>query len=168
MIRRAKIQEIPEIMALTKACAYHMIERGIFQWNEHYPSSVAFEKDILRNELYVFEKSSMIVGIIAITPLMVKEYEPVVWLTKNHNNIYIHRLAVHPAHQGQGYAQQLMSFAEKLAQKKNYTSIRLDTFSQNVRNQRFYEKRGYVKLEDIHFPMQSEHPFHCYELVLQH
>ncbi|MGM0391936.1 MAG: GNAT family N-acetyltransferase, partial [Bacteroidota bacterium] len=30
----------------------------------------------------------------------------------------------------------------------------------------FYESRGYQKLGDIYFPKQSEHPFHCYELIL--
>ena len=168
MIRRAKIQEIPEILELTKACAHHMSEQGIFQWNAHYPSSGAFKKDISRNELYKLEKSGIIVGIIAITPLMDKEYKPVNWLTKNDNNVYIHRLAVHPDHQGQGYAQELMSFAEDLAYQKKYTSIRLDTFSKNLRNQKFYEQRGYRKLEEIFFPLQSKDPFHCYELVLQY
>lgn len=168
MIRRAKIQEIPEILVLTKACAHHMSEQGIFQWNEHYPSSKAFERDISRNELFVLEKNSKIVGIIAITSLMDEEYKPVQWLSKNYNNLYIHRLAVNPDHQGLGYAQELMSFAEDFAYENKYTSIRLDTFSQNYRNQRFYEQRGYVKLEDIFFPLQSELPFHCYELVLQY
>jgi ribosomal protein S18 acetylase RimI-like enzyme len=59
-----------------------------------------------------------------------------------------------------------MSFAEEFAQKNNYASVRLDTFSVNKRNQRFYELRGYKKLGDIYFPKQSEFPFHCYELIL--
>ena len=59
-----------------------------------------------------------------------------------------------------------MKFAEHYAQENNVLSIRLDTFSQNKRNQKFYELRGYKKLGDIFFPKQSKHPFHCYELVL--
>ena len=81
-------------------------------------------------------------------------------------NIYIHRLGVHPNRQGKGYAQQMMQFAENHARDNGFISVRLDTFSQNARNQRFYEKRGFQKLGDIFFPKQSEHPFHCYELVL--
>jgi len=97
---------------------------------------------------------------------MDKEYKNVKWITNNRKNIYIHRLAIHPDHQGQGYAQQLMDYAEQFAIENNYTSIRLDTFSQNKRNQLFYELRGYKKLGDIYFPKQSECPFHCYELIL--
>ena len=165
MIRRAKIHELPKIMALTRACTDHMRQQGIYQWNEHYPSAKAFEIDLERNELYALPKEEEIIGVIAITTLIDKEYEPVKWLTTNGNSIYIHRLAVHPDHQGQGHAQSLMAFAEDLARKEGYNSVRLDTFSQNHRNQRFYEQRGYVKLEDVYFPEQSHHPFHCYELV---
>ncbi len=166
MIRRAKIEEITEILELTDACAQHMIEGGIFQWNEHYPSEQAFIKDIARDELYVIEVEGSIIGVIAITTSIDKEYVPVQWLTQNGNNLYVHRLAVHPGFQGRGYAQKLMSFAEKMAKEKQYDSIRLDTFSKNQRNQRFYEQRSYKKLGDIYFPQQSEYPFHCYELIL--
>jgi ribosomal protein S18 acetylase RimI-like enzyme len=97
---------------------------------------------------------------------MDEEYHSINWLTKNNNNLYIHRVAIHPEHQGKGYAQQLMGFAENFAIENNYTSIRLDTFSQNTRNQKFYELRGYKRLGNIYFPKQSEHPFYCYELIL--
>ena len=166
MIRRAKISEIPDILVITKACAVFMIDNQIYQWNEHYPSATVFENDIERDELYVLEIAKKVVGTIVITTLVDEEYLPIKWLTPNSNNVYIHRLSVHPEHQGKGYAQKLMDFAENNAKEKGYLSIRLDTFSQNKRNQKFYEKRGYQRLGDIFLPKQSEHPFHCYELVL--
>jgi len=58
MIRLAKIPEIPEILALTKACAAHMIANGIYQWNANYPNAEAFKKDVQRGELYVLMKST--------------------------------------------------------------------------------------------------------------
>lgn len=167
MIVHAKISEIPEIMKLTRACARAMIANEIYQWNEHYPSNEAFTNDVQRQELYVLKISSKIVGAIVISNWMDEEYQPVQWLTPNENNLYIHRLAVHPEFQRKGFARQLMDFAEAFAKAKKATSIRLDTFSQNKRNQRFYEARGYQKLGDIFFPKQSEHPFHCYELAWQ-
>lgn len=167
MIRRAKILEIPEILAITKAGAENMVRRGIFQWNEHYPSKKVFEKDIERADLYVLETDGRIMGTIVISTYMDEEYSHVDWLTPAKDNIYIHRLAVHPDFQGKGFARKLMDFAENYALEKGCPSIRLDTFSQNLRNQRFYEARGYQKLGDIFFPKQSEHPFHCYELVLR-
>ena len=166
MIRHAKISEISEILTLTKACAKHMIQNKIYQWNEHYPNQSAFEKDIEREELYVLEIGNEIIGTVVISTYMDAEYKAIKWRSSSNNNLYIHRLAVHPLHQGKGYAQQLMDFAEKFAIDHNFASVRLDTFSQNKRNHKFYEKRNYQKLGDIYFPKQSEHPFHCYELIL--
>ena len=166
MIRRAKISEIPDILTITQACAKKMQENGIFQWNEHYPSKEAFQKDIERGELFVVEEKNTVQGTIVISTLMDKEYKPIQWLTPNGNSVYIHRLSVHPNLQGKGLAQQMMDFAENHAREHGFVSVRLDTFSQNKRNQRFYEQRGYQKLGDIYFPKQSMHPFHCYELVL--
>jgi len=166
MIRRAKISEIPVILTITQACAKKMQENGIFQWNEHYPSKEAFLKDIEREELFVIEENKTVQGTIAISTLMDEEYIPIKWLTPNGNSTYIHRLSVHPELQGQGLAQKMMDFAENFSRENGFVSVRLDTFSQNKRNQHFYEQRGYQKLGDIFFPKQSEHPFHCYELVL--
>ena len=166
MIRKGNLNDIKPIMQLTKACAIAMIAKGIYQWNEHYPNVSAFENDVERNELYVLELNGEVKGTLVISTLMDKEYIPIEWLTRSENNIYIHRLAIHPNLQGKGYAQQFMHFAEQYAIDNNYSSIRLDTFSQNKRNQKFYELRGYKRLGDIYFPKQSEFPFHCYELVL--
>lgn len=165
MIERAKIGDIPQLLELTKACAKHMIKQGVFQWNEHYPSQEAFFNDLARDELYVLKNNQAIIGCIVISTFMDKEYEPIQWLTPSANNYYIHRLAVHPNFQKQGYARQLMDYAEAFAKAKKAPSIRLDTFSKNKRNQRFYEARGYQRLGNIYFPKQSEHPFYCYELV---
>lgn len=166
MIRSAIDSDIDKIFTITKSCARAMINNEIYQWNEYYPNIEIFQTDLLRNELYVIEKENIVIGCITITNVMDKEYNDVEWLTKSLNNLYIHRLAIHPIYQSQGYAQKLMTFAENYAKSHQYISIRLDTFSQNKRNQHFYEKRGYVRLGDIYFPKQSEFPFHCYEKVL--
>lgn len=165
-IRSSKPSDLPETKALTEACAVAMQERDIFQWNEHYPSLQRLKEDDAREELFVLEENEQILGIIVITDFMDDEYIPVSWLTGSSKNIYIHRLAVHPSVWGNGYARKLMDFAEDFARNNRYASVRLDTYSKNKRNQKFYELRGYVKLEDIYFPKQSEFPFHCYELVL--
>ena len=163
MIRLAKKTELPKILAITRACAKDMINQNIFQWNEEYPSETAFEKDITRNELFVLVIEERIIGCMVLTPIMDSEYIPIRWLSENKNNLYIHRLAIHPKDQGKGFAQKMMDFAEQFAINNNYCSIRLDTFSKNDRNQKFYEIRGFKRLGEIHFPKQSEFPFYCYE-----
>jgi ribosomal protein S18 acetylase RimI-like enzyme len=93
-------------------------------------------------------------------------YDIIDWQTPDGNNLYIHRLAVHPEFQGRGIARQLMDYAEAYAQKEKCTAVRLDTFSKNPRNHRFYKARGYQQLGDVYFPKQSEAPFHCFEKIL--
>jgi len=165
MIRKATTRDIDAILDITKACAKHMISQNILQWNAHYPNRDAFNKDLDRQELYVLDIENTILGCVVISTLMDDEYIPIKWLTPNSNNIYIHRLAVHPDHQGRGFAKQIMTYAEDFSKKNTYISVRLDTFSQNKKNQHLYESRGYTKLGQIFFPKQSEHPFYCYELV---
>ena len=166
-IRKATIEDIPGILAITKACALHMINNGIFQWNENYPNTNVFNKDLQHEELYVLVNANhKVIGSIVLSELMDEEYKVINWLTNNQKNLYIHRLAIHPNEQGKGYAQYLMNFAENFAKEHSFLSVRLDTFSLNERNNIFYQKRGYTELGDVYFPKQSEAPFHCYELVL--
>lgn len=166
MILKASISDLDQIHSLTKSCANRLIEMNIFQWNELYPSIEVLKNDIKLNQLWKLEENNTIVGIMVLTEVEDLEYKNVSWLTKNSKVLYIHRLAVHPNFQGKGLAKELMNFAENYAVKYNYKSIRLDTFSENKRNQKFYENRGYIKLESIYFPNQSKLPFYCYEKVL--
>jgi GNAT superfamily N-acetyltransferase len=141
-------------------------EKNIFQWNDWYPSRERLAKDIKLEELYVYEENAEIIGMVVLTPVMDEEYEPIDWLTPDGRNLYVHRLATHPDVWGRGYGKKLMDFAETFALENNYRSVRLDTFSRNKRNQKFYENRDYKRLGNIYFPKQSEFPFFCYEKVL--
>ena len=167
MIREATVDDLDAILKITKSCAKKLVSKNIFQWNEYYPNRDAFENDLYNRWLYVTVKENKVIGSVCVSDLMDDEYATVKWLTpNNNNNIYIHRLAVDPDYQGVGYAQKMMSFAEEFAKKNKYKSIRLDTFSKNMKNQKFYKQRGYKKLGEIFFPNQSMHPFYCYELLL--
>ena len=166
MIKEASILDLNQLYSLTKSCAKHMIENGIFQWNEMYPSKEVLQKDIELQQIWKLEENEIIIGIIVLTEIEDAAYKNVQWLTKNHKTLYVHRLAVHPNYQGKGKAQNLMDFAENYAKKNEYKSIRLDTFSKNKRNNKFYQNRNYVKLESIYFPKQSTFPFYCYEKLL--
>ena len=166
MIRPAKLTDIPNILSLTKACAADLCRKGIYQWNEKYPSREAFTADLDRGELWVLELKGQLIGCMALSKVMDSEYETVEWIGINGDNRYVHRLAIYPDFQGRGYARQLMDHAEALARSEGAVSIRLDTFSQNKRNQRFYENRGYTRLGSVYFPQQSAEPFYCYELLL--
>lgn len=167
MIRKALVQDIPRIKKITEACAQHMIDQGIYQWNEHYPSIEAFVSDLNRNALWVYELNGLPVGCISFYTEIDPEYQDMPWLTPDTKHLYVHRLAVHPDYQKKNIARQMMDFAEKKARELRCDSIRLDTFSQNPRNLKFYAARGYKETGGkLYFPKQSVHPFITLELLL--
>ena len=143
-----------------------MISNNIFQWNEHYTNIETFENDVLNESLFVLEINNKLIGCLVISNNMDHFYKKVKWLTPNHNNIYLHRLAVDPSYQKKGYAKQLMTFSFEHAKANNIKSIRLDTFSGNPFNNIFYSNLGFEKLGKIYFRKQSDKPFYCFEKVM--
>lgn len=166
VIKKASKKDLDQLLTVVKSCGQNLIEQGIFQWNEEYPKREDLLEDIELQELWKLEDQNKIIGLIVLTENEDAEYQDVKWLTKNQRHLYVHRLAVDPKFQGKGNAQKLMDFAENYALENNYNSIRLDTFSQNNRNLKFYEQRNYTRLESIYFPKQSEFPFYCYEKII--
>ena len=166
MIRKAEPQDITHIKKITEACARHMISQGIFQWNEHYPDLAILTQDVHEKTVYVFEQAGEIVGTVMFSYNMDAFYSDIAWLTPNEKQLYVHRLAVHPTQQGNGIARKLMDFGEAMAKKNNCLSVRLDTFSRNPRNNRFYQARKYQQVGEVYFAQKSPYPFYCYEKVL--
>jgi len=159
----AQKTDISKVIQLLKRCALDLQKQRIFQWNEHYPSINIIEKDILLSQLYLLKSDKKIIGTIVLTTIKDKEYDAITWKKNTHKALYIHRLAVDPTEQQKGHAQQLMDFAENYATTHNFESIRLDTFSENERNQLFYTKRGYRQTGSIYLPQQSKSSFYCFE-----
>ena len=165
-IELAEINDLNDIMKMINNCANDLISKNIFQWNEKYPSRDIFLSDIEKKNLFILKNNSGIIGCIALSHEKDIEYNNVKWLTKDDKNLYVHRLAVDPKFQKKGIGKLLMDFAEDYARDNKFKSVRLDTFSKNERNNRFYKSRKYTKLDDVYFPNQSEFPFHCYEKIL--
>jgi len=145
-----------------------MRENGIDQWDENYPDRVSIENDLTTKTLFAYREENEILGIVVLNENQDEEYAEINWSTADSDrNIVVHRLAVHPTHQGKGIARKIMDFAEQFAEEQKYDAIRLDTFSQNPRNQRFYTNRGYTDLGPVYLKYKKDHPYFCYELILQ-
>ena len=166
-IKKAIIENIDSIMDIVAKCTQHMISNGIFQWNDTYPAREIFLKDIEDKNLYVLFKNDKIIGCVSFCNKMDEFYEKVEWLSHSKNNVYVHRLAIMPTEQGNGYSKILMNYIENECKTKHVHSIRLDTFSVNEKNNKLYEGLGYKKLGQIYFREQSDCPFNCYEKLLR-
>ena len=95
-IKLAKLCDLDRVKEIAEACAKKMIEDNIFQWNENYPSKEIFREDIKNNALFVARINSEIVGCIMLSSYKDDVYKNVKWISEDNNNLYIHRLAVHP------------------------------------------------------------------------
>lgn len=167
MISHGELHEIDEIIALTKACGLHMRQNGIDQWDENYPDRESILNDLETKTLFAYRENDTVLGIVVLNEKQDEEYAEINWSTsEDQRNLVVHRLAVLPDQQGKGIARKLMDFAETFAKEQGYDAIRLDTFSQNPRNQRFYENRNYTKLGSVFLKYKKEYPYYCYEMLL--
>lgn len=161
-IEVAKTRQIQEIHSLLQACATHMRENGIMQWNENYPLISHVEKDVSNGGMYCMLDEDKIAGIVVIDENQSAEYKDVDWQFDVSPILVVHRFAVLPTYQKSGIGKQLMDFALNFAIKNKYKAIRLDAYSENERTQKFYLNRGYSKVGEIYFPYRTAH-FNCYE-----
>lgn len=164
-IVKGNIQDIKLIMDLIKDSIKDMESKGIYQWNEHYPTQAIFENDINNENLYLIKKDNECLGVIVFDEEQPSEYKGINWLTEDKKVLVIHRLAVNSKYQNQGLGRQLLDFVENIAVENRYNSIRLDAYSGNPRALKIYEDRGYQKLGQLFYPFR-ELPFYCYEKKL--
>ena len=168
MISVGQLNELEAILQLTRACGQHMRDNGIDQWDEQYPDRAVLVNDLQTETLFAYREGDEILGVVVLNETQDEEYGDVSWSTSEEDrNIVVHRLAVRPDQQGRGLGRKLMDFAEQWARDNRYDAIRLDTYSQNPRNQRFYTHRGYTNLGPVFLKYKREHPYFCYELLLR-
>lgn len=159
-IRQANQRDLPAVTDLIRSCVRHMEAEGIHQWDEIYPDETMFASDIERRELFVLEKEGRIRGTMALNEFQEPAYQDVQWQFSG-KALVVHRLAVDPTTQGQGYARELMQFAYKSALKQQYATIRLDAFAHNPRAVALYEQLGYRRAGTVQF---RKGPFYCFEI----
>lgn len=164
-IRAARTDQASEIFDILQACRRALEAEGIFQWTDAYPTLRHVEENLASGDLFVCMDADTCVGTVLVNRRQDPEYQTVAWTDADGACSVIHRLAVHPQHQGQGIAQKLMDFAEDFARRQGSTSIRLDAYTGNPRSLRFYENRQYIKRGDVRFPGRTL-AFHCYEKQL--
>lgn len=147
----ARKGDLTELMALYRAATQHMDARGVFQWDEIYPSAVIVSEDIARGQMQLGRIEGAIAVAFALETCARGEYEPAAWRYDESHFIVLHRLCVHPAFQGRGVARQAMDALEAETLARGIRTIRLDAFSQNPTALRLYESRGYEKAGEIQY-----------------
>lgn len=161
-IEKGKLSEINQLFQIYLRGKNDLEKNGFYQWTNNYPTRSIIESDLKKGVLFVLRNDKEIIGAINISEEQEPEYETIKWEFDNSQVLVIHRLVIDPKYQGNGYARKLMDFAEKYAKENNYSSIRLDAYSQNERVIDFYVKRKYFIRGSVNFP-EREYPFNCME-----
>ena len=164
-IQLANMDHLEEVMELLSAVVKDMNKCGLHQWGEDYPSREMFVNHINDQVLRIVLDGKKIIAFFVVTEQQDKEYTDIDWEDKSGRAMVIHRLAVHPDRQREGIGSKMMDFAENYARDKGFTSIRLDTYSDNPRTPKLYKKRGYKYRGITHFP-QRELDYYCFEKIL--
>lgn len=73
-IRRARKDEIDEIMELIAKCVQVMQAGGSDQWDEHYPNREIISLDIERGNLWVCEENNAVVSILVLDEHQSEQY----------------------------------------------------------------------------------------------
>lgn len=163
MIRKGCRQDLQQIMNIVRRAVDDMESKHIYQWDSIYPNEEVIRDDISEGDLYTFEDSGIIKGIIVLNEFQDREYEDIKWEFNKGKQLVVHRLCIDPLYQGQGIARLLMGFAEDCGREKGYESIRFDTFVNNRRACGLYEKLGYKAVGTVTF---RKGEFYCFEKKL--
>lgn len=160
MIRKAGTGDTKAILTIIQDAVIDMESKGIHQWDDIYPDEETIYIDLNSGHLYTYVDNETIKGIIVLNEYQEKEYESISWKYNSGRQLIVHRLCVDPRFQGRGIAQQLMRYAEEYGKYSQYTSIRLDAFSDNNRACTFYNRLGYAKVGIVSF---RKGKFYCFE-----
>ncbi len=135
--------DLPALHRLIRAATQHLEEQGVHQWDELYPGMDDLQRDLQLQQLYV----GLLEGRIAVMYVLNQEYDEAYdaarWHCADQPFRVIHRLCVHPEHQGKGLARQTLAHIHRQAAGEGAASIRLDVFTQNPAAMRLYESCGY-------------------------
>ncbi|MBQ8831037.1 MAG: GNAT family N-acetyltransferase [Oscillospiraceae bacterium] len=141
--RKANMSDLNAIHGLVRRAVENMIESGIYQWDELYPTRDDFKTDIENDQLYVGTADSKIAVVFVINKISDPEYDDAEWSYTGENYRVIHRLCVDPDFQRSGIARNTMLYIEELLKSWVVESIRLDTFTQNPRALNLYGNLGF-------------------------
>jgi len=164
-IQLGEWSDLPALVTLFQDAKDYLDQQKIFQWTDFYPSKEVIEKDLKDQTLFVLKNKQELIGAVTLNDHQDEEYQAINWKFNDRKVLVIHRLMVDPKFQNKGYAKQIMDFAETFARKNQYSSIRLDTYTQNKISFEFYKKRNYVLRGNVFFTGRKD-PFYCLEKEL--
>lgn len=149
-----------------KSCVTGMLENGINQWDDTYPNTEIISEDLNVGTYYVAEIDGTIIGGVNIDQNQDNTYLTLDWEDKSDSFLVVHRLGVKEEFWNKKIGKYLMLFTENLVIEKGLKSIRLDTYSGNLKAMEFYRRIGYSELGTIDLKPDKE-KYYCFEKIIK-
>ena len=144
--RKAKIEDIDEIMIAVEDARALLKEEGNGQWQFGYPNRDDFINDINNGDLFVvLAKDNEIASVCAITgyeEAYMHMYEGK-WLT-DYDYLVMHRVAVKAKFRGQGFGKALFELFIEEGKKRGIKSLRIDTHKNNSLLIHLFDLYGFI------------------------
>ena len=161
----AKPDETDAVWQIYAAAVPDQNQKGIFHWDEEYPTRDIIENDIAERKCYVVRENGVPVAVLRIDGEQHPAYQTVDW-KYGEPYICVHRLCVHPRAQGKGLAKHIMKDVLALYSFKGYAAVRLDTYRHNWIAMRLYEGLGFERRQTVHFEGRGDREYMCFEINL--
>lgn len=162
-IRRATVADISAIHELLVECGSEMARAGFHNWNPP-ATPQRLQHDIAEREVYVaLDGEKVVATVTASTEPTVAYDSSAQWHDRHARALYVNRLAVKPALQGNGLGRLLSDLMEQRARESGCAAVRLDALAANKRLLEFYARSDYeMRFEREHSGWQ----FVCLEKLI--
>lgn len=168
--RRARNEDLPDILRLIGEARAYMAGFGIDQWQDGYPEREVLAEDIDIGQLYVLDDGGAVAAVAALSLLPEPVYDALEGGAWQFGDAYltIHRMALDDAHRGGGLASRMLEEAAALARENGRASLRVDTHAGNAAMRRFLEKQGFVFRGWVRYAVRGGDPMRvAYEKRLE-
>lgn len=154
-VQQVQMKEYSSVLAVFSGVKAELNKEKNDQWKWIYPNRFIYKSDIQSGTMYGVKEGNKYVAVVTLDDKQSKGYQSLVWRDTKGKPGCIHRLAVLPGRQGQGLGKFLLNYAEKLAQDKGHTSIRIDVYKINEAAVALYKKNGYVEVGEVRYPFRK-------------
>ena len=143
-ITQGTMSDIQSLLRLRSRVIEDMEQCDIKQWSDNYPNKRILEDDINHCALYVLKHGRSLISSVTIKPEDDPAYHVLSW--QGNHAMVIHRLMIDPAYMRRGIGNRMFAFAERLAYKMGYDTIKVDTHPDNYRMLGLIRKNDYKEV----------------------
>lgn len=171
-LTKASMEDLARIVEVLEDGKNQLAERGVDQWQGEYPNINQVKADIENGFAYLIHADDHeTVGVFSILPAPDHSYDELdgEWLLDTDRYLTIHRVAIHSAHAGNGYASGLFKdlIDHIKVHREDILSLRIDTHEDNQAMQHLIEKYGFKRVGTLHGVYRPEETSYVYEMLTQ-